>query len=159
MISNVIKDMFYRPTENLMVPAADVATCSEEDTLLHAVLVLSNSGYQIIPVLDGENHVRGLISISDIVTSFDDLSLFDEEKLNSIKVKEVMNQVVPILFDNYDLEDVLRLLVNNNFVCITHKNGYFLGIIPRKVALERFTHIAHNIDAEYDLVEKVNNLA
>lgn len=158
MISNVIKDMFNRPTENLMIPAADVATCNEEDTLLHAVLVLSNSGYQIIPVLDGKNHVRGLISISDIVTSFDDLSLFDEDKLQAIKVKEVMNQVVPILFDNYNLEDVLRLLVNNNFVCITHKNGYFLGIIPRKVALERFTHIAHNIDSEYDLVEKTKNL-
>ncbi|ACV28817.1 CBS domain-containing protein ykuL [Anaerococcus prevotii] len=158
MISKVIKDMFNRPTENLMIPASDVATCNEEDTLLHAVLVLSNSGYQIIPVIDSENHVRGLISISDIVTSFDNLSLFDEEKLNAIKVKEVMNQVVPILFDNYDLEDVLRLLVNNNFVCITHKNGYFLGIIPRKVALERFTHIAHNIDSEYDLVEKVNDL-
>ncbi|MDD6918254.1 cyclic-di-AMP-binding protein CbpB [Anaerococcus sp.] len=158
MISKVIKDMFNRPTENLMIPASDVATCNEEDTLLHAVLVLSNSSYQIIPVIDSENHVRGLISISNIVTSFDNLSLFDEEKLNAIKVKEVMNQVVPILFDNYDLEDVLRLLVNNNFVCITHKNGYFLGIIPRKVALERFTHIAHNIDSEYDLVEKVNNL-
>ena len=158
MISKVIKDMFNRPTENLMIPASDVATCNEEDNLLHAVLVLSNSGYQIIPVTDSENHVRGLISISDIVTSFDNLSLFDEEKLNAIKVKEVMNQVVPILFDNYDLEDVLRLLVNNNFVCITHKNGYFLGIIPRKVALERFTHIAHNIDSEYDLVEKVNDL-
>lgn len=158
MISNVIKDMFNRPTENLMIPAKDVATCNEEDTLLHAVLVLSNSGYQIIPVLDEENHVRGLISISDIVTSFDDLSLFDEDKLQAIKVKEVMNQVVPILFDNYDLEDVLRFLVNNNFVCITHKNGYFLGIIPRKVALERFTHIAHNIDYEYDLVEKTRDL-
>ena len=154
MISNVIKDMFNRPTENLMIPAKDVAICNEEDTLLHAVLVLSNSGYQIIPVLDGKNHVRGLISISDIVTSFDDLSLFDEDKLQAIKVKEVMNQVVPILFDNYDLEDVLRLLVNNNFVCITHKNGYFLGIIPRKVAIERFTHIAHNIDSEYDIFEK-----
>ena len=65
-----------------------------------------------------------------------------------------MNQMVPILFDNYNLEDVLRLLINNNFVCVTHKNGYFLGIIPRKVVLERFTNIAHNLEIKYDLIEK-----
>ena len=157
MISEEIKDMFYRPTENLMIPASEVAVCNEDDSLLHAVLVLSNSGYQTIPVLDNNKHVRGLISISNIVTSFDDLSIFDEDKLLKIKVKEVMNQVVPILFDNHDLEDVLRLLINNNFVCITHTNGYFLGIIPRKIALERFTHIAHNIDNEYELKSKVKN--
>lgn len=154
MISNEIKEMFYRPTKNLMIPASEVAVCNEDDSLLHAVLVLSNSGYQTIPVVDDNNHVRGLISISYIVTSFDNLSLFDEDKLAEIKVKEVMNQVVPILFDNHDLEDILRLLINNNFVCITHTNGYFLGIIPRKIALERFTHIAHTIKNEYDLVEK-----
>lgn len=154
MISNEIKDMFYRPTENLMIPASEVAVCNEDDSLLHAVLVLSNSGYQTIPVLDNSNHVRGLISISDIVTSFDDLSLFDEEKLSRLKVKEVMNQMVPMLFDNYDLEDVLRELINNNFVCITHTNGYFLGIIPRKIALERFTHMAHNLANEYELLAK-----
>lgn len=154
MINEKIKDLFYQPTRNLMIPASEVATCNEEDSLLHAVLVLSNSGYQVIPVVDNDNHIRGLISISNIVTSFDDLSLFDEEKLSNIQVKEVMNQVAPILFDNYELEDVLRLLVNNNFVCIAHDDGYFLGIIPRKIVLERFTYIAHNIDKLYKLEKK-----
>ncbi len=154
MINEKFKDLFYQPTRNLMIPASEVATCNEEDSLLHAVLVLSNSGYQVIPVVDNDNHIRGLISISNIVTSFDDLSLFDEEKLSNIQVKEVMNQVAPILFDNYELEDVLRLLVNNNFVCIAHDDGYFLGIIPRKIALERFTYIAHNIDKLYKLEKK-----
>ena len=156
MINEIIKEMFYKPTENLMIPASDVACCKEDDSLLHAVLVLSNSGYQTIPVLDDNNCVRGLISISIIVTSFDDLSLFDEEKLLNIQVKEVMNQIVPILFDKSDLEDILRLLINNNFVCITHKDGYFLGIIPRKIALERFTHLAHSIDNEYEILDKKN---
>ena len=154
MINEKFKDLFYQPTRNLMIPASEVATCNEEDSLLHAVLVLSNSGYQVIPVVDNDNHIRGLISISNIVTSFDDLSLFDEEKLSNIQVKEVMNQVAPILFDNYELEDVLRLLVNNNFVCIAHDDGYFLGIIPRKIVLERFTYIAHNIDKLYKLEKK-----
>lgn len=154
MIGKNVEEMFKQPTENIMIPASDVATVHEDDSLVHAILVLSSSGYQTIPVIDDENRIRGLISISNIVTSAHELSIFDEEKLAQIKVSEVMNQMVPMLFDNYDLEDVLRLLVNNNFICITHKNGYFLGIIPRKIVLERFTHIAHNIESEYKLIKK-----
>lgn len=154
MIGNKIEELFKEPTENIMIPASDVAIVREDDSLVHAILVLSSSGYQTIPVLDKENRVRGLISISNIVTSPYGLSIFDEERLSEIKVSKGMNQVVPILFDNYNLEDVLRLLINNNFVCVTHKNGYFVGIIPRKVVLERFTNIAHTLEIRYDLVEK-----
>ena len=154
MIGKNIEKMFKEPTENIMIPASDVAIVREDDSLVHAILVLSSSGYQTIPVLDRENRVRGLISISNIVTNSEDLSIFDEDKLAQIKVKQVMNQVVPILFDNYNLEDVLRLIINNNFICVTHKNGYFLGIISRKVILERFTNIAHNLETEYTLTRK-----
>lgn len=154
MIGKNIEKMFKEPTENIMIPASDVAVVREEDSLVHAILVLSSSGYQTIPVLDEENRVRGLISISNIVTNTEDLSIFDEEKLAQIKVENVMNQMVPILFDNYNLEDVLRLIINNNFICITHKNGYFLGIIPRKIILERFTNIAHNLENQYTLTQK-----
>ncbi|MFO3716298.1 cyclic-di-AMP-binding protein CbpB [Anaerococcus cruorum] len=154
MIGKNIEKMFKEPTENIMIPASDVAVVREKDSLVHAILVLSSSGYQTIPVLDEENRVRGLISISNIVTNTEDLSIFDEEKLAQIKVENVMNQMVPILFDNYNLEDVLRLIINNNFICITHKNGYFLGIIPRKIILERFTNIAHNLENQYTLTQK-----
>ena len=154
MIGKNIEKMFKEPTENIMIPASDVAIVYEEDSLVHAILVLSSSGYQTIPVLDKDNRVRGLISISNIVTNSDDLSIFDEDRLAEFKVKQVMNQVVPILFDNYNLEDGLRLIINNNFICVTHKNGYFLGIIPRKIILERFTNIAHNLENQYTLTEK-----
>ena len=154
MIGKNIEEMFKQPTENLMIPASDVASVKETDSLVHAILVLSSSGYQTIPVLDENNCVRGLISITNMMPAGAGISIFDEDQLSHIKVAEVMNQMVPILFDNYDLEDVLRLLINHNFVCITHKNGYFLGIIPRKTILERFTNIAHNLEVKYDLIEK-----
>ena len=154
LIGKNFTKLFNRPTKNLMIPASQVAVVNENDSLLHAILVLSSSGYQIIPVIDENNCIRGLISIPQIVKSFDNLSLFNEDKLAEIKVKEAMNQVVPILFDNYELEDVISLLIDNNFVCVTLKNGYFLGIIPRKVVLERFTQVAHNLEKEYKLNEK-----
>ena len=153
LIGENFTKLFNRPTTNLMIPASQVAVVNENDSLLHATLVLASSGYQIIPVIDDKNCVRGLISIPQIVRSFDNLSLFNEEKLAKLKVKEAMNQVVPILFDNYELEDVISLLIDNNFVCITLKNGYFLGIIPRKVVLERFTQVAHNLEKEYKLIK------
>ena len=154
MIGKNFAKLFNRPTSNLMIPASQVAVVNENDSLLHAILVLSTSGYQIIPVIDDNNCIRGLISIPNIVRNFENLSIFNEEELAGHKVKEAMNQVVPILFDNYELEDVISLLIDNNFVCVTLKNGYFLGIIPRKVVLERFTQVAHTIENEYKLIKK-----
>lgn len=84
MIGKNIEKMFKEPTENIMIPASNVAIVREDDSLVHAILVLSSSGYQTIPVLDDENRVRGLISISNIVTSTEDLSIFDEDKLAQI---------------------------------------------------------------------------
>lgn len=154
MIGENFKELFNQPTENLMIPADDVAVLQEDDTLLHAILVLSANSYQTIPVLDKDYKVRGLISISKIVTSFDDEVLLDTDRLNETKVSEIMNQVVPILFNNSELEDILRLIINNNFICITQRNGYFLGIITRKTILERFTNVAHNIENVYTLTSK-----
>ncbi|MDD7464417.1 MAG: cyclic-di-AMP-binding protein CbpB [Anaerococcus sp.] len=154
MIGKKFRELFNQPTENLMIPADDVAVLQEDDTLLHAILVLSANSYQTIPVLDKEYRVRGLISISKIVTSCEDDLLFNEDRLNTTKVSEIMNQVVPILFNNSDLEDILRLIINNNFICITQRNGYFLGIITRKTILERFTNVAHTIENVYDLDPK-----
>lgn len=154
MIGKKFLKLFNQPTENLIIPAENVAVVHEDDTLLHAVLVLSANSYQTIPVLDRESRVRGLISISKIVTSSEDNFIFDEEWLNQTKVGEVMDQVVPILFDNAELEEILRLIINNNFICISQRNGYFLGIITRKTILERFTYIAHNLENIYDLTLK-----
>lgn len=154
MIGEKFKNLFNQPTANLLIPATDVAVLREEDSLLHAILVLSTRGYQTIPVLDSDDRVRGLISISKIVTSCEDVEFFNEDRLTNTKVGEIMNQVVPILFYNADLEDILRLIINNNFICITERNGYFLGIITRKTILERFTNIAHTIESKYEFVEK-----
>lgn len=157
MIGKNFKKLFNQPTENLLIPAENVAVLREEDSLLHAILVLSTNGYQTIPVLDKDDRVRGLISISKIVTSCEDVEFFNEDKLTNTKVYEIMNQVVPILFNNAELEDILRLIINNNFICITERNGYFLGIITRKTILERFTNIAHTIESKYFLKDKVKN--
>ena len=63
MIGEVFTNLFNRPSKNLMIPASDVAVVNENDSLLHAVLVLSNSGYQTIPVIDDNN--LSLIHISE----------------------------------------------------------------------------------------------
>lgn len=87
MIGKKFAKLFNRPTANLMLPASQVAVVNENDSLLHASLVLSSSGYQIIPVIDDNNCIRGLISIPQIVKNFDNISIFNEEKLAAHTVK------------------------------------------------------------------------
>ena len=59
MIGEKLKKLFNQPTANIITPASDVAVLRENDTLLHAIIVLSNRGYQTIPVLDDKDRVRG----------------------------------------------------------------------------------------------------
>ncbi|MDO4661753.1 MAG: cyclic-di-AMP-binding protein CbpB [Tissierellia bacterium] len=159
MIGKKVERIFYEPTENILTSRNDVVTLREEDSLLHAILVLSNSGFQTIPVLDNKDRVRGLISISMIITNCEDFNAYNSDILNQKKVKDIMNQVVPILFNDFQLEDVLRLIIDNNFICITQRDGYFEGIITRKTILERFTNIAHNLESRYKLVAKEKTYA
>lgn len=156
MIGEKIKNLFYEPTKNILTSKDNVVTLKEDDSLLHAMIVLSNSGYQTIPVLDNDNRVRGLISIAMIITKCQIFNSYDQKILEEKTVKDVMNQIVPILFDDFELEDALRLIINNNFICITARDGYFLGIITRKTILERFTNIAHNLESKYKLKQKEN---
>ena len=52
------------------------------------------------------------------------------------------------------MEDVLRDLVDQSFICITNENQEFLGIVTRKEVLKRINFMVHELTREFDLVEK-----
>ncbi|MCI5839593.1 MAG: cyclic-di-AMP-binding protein CbpB [Peptoniphilaceae bacterium] len=144
MISEEFKDIFYKPINKLVTSKDDVVTLNEDDKLLHAMIVLSNSGYQTIPVLNKKNNVTGIISIAMIVTSCEDYNGYKNDSLTK-KVKTVMKKSVSCVNENFELEDILKLLIDNNFLCVVNNKNEFVGMIKRKEILERFTFIAHKV--------------
>ncbi|HZJ69034.1 MAG TPA: cyclic-di-AMP-binding protein CbpB [Candidatus Eisenbacteria bacterium] len=151
MINKHIEELLLYDDSELMIKSEDVATVRIENTLLHAMMVLSTVGYSSIPVLDNQHRLQGTVTLPRIIEGVKDQIHYDWDQLSQKRVKDVIcHDYSPISVDA-DLEDVLHKLVDHNFVCITDNEGIFLGIITRKSILKRVNFLVHEIDNYFDL--------
>jgi predicted transcriptional regulator len=104
----------------------------------HALLVLTKTGYSAIPVLDTSYKLHGLIGMTMIMDALLGLERIEFERLETMKVEEVMNRNIPRLQLDDSLLKALGLIVNHPFVCVENENGYFEGIFTRREILKQF---------------------
>lgn len=133
-----------------MIDVSEVATVRKENTLMHALMLLQNVGYSSIPVTDNRQKLCGIITMPAILRGIQDEVKYDWDKLNEMKVGDVMCPPDMVLREDFTLEDVLRVLVNHNFSCVVDDKNTFLGIITRKNMLQRMNYMAHEFDNFYE---------
>ncbi|CAG9608620.1 cyclic-di-AMP-binding protein CbpB [Pseudoneobacillus rhizosphaerae] len=122
--------------QDLMIPSERVAHVQVGNTLEHALLVLTKSGYTAIPVLDLEYKLKGLISTPVVLDSILGLERIEFEKLEKNRVEDVMNHSIPRISLTDSLLKGLGLLVDHPFICVENKDGYFEGILTRRAILK-----------------------
>ncbi len=120
-----------------MIPSEKVAHVQGGNSLEHALLLLTKSGYSSIPVLDSKFRFKGLIGSSAITDSILGLERFEFEKLETIKVEEVMKSTVPIVKTDTALKKAISLLVDHPFLCVVNEEEYFEGIVTRRSILKQ----------------------
>ncbi|RSK26850.1 CBS domain-containing protein [Bacillus sp. HMF5848] len=123
--------------EHLLIPSEKVAHVQIGNNLNHALLVLIKTGYTAIPVLDMKFMLRGLISTNMILDSILGLERIEYEKLDVMKVEDVMNKEIPRLQLKDKLLKGLDLTVNHPFICVENEQGYFEGILTRRAILKQ----------------------
>lgn len=121
--------------KDLMIPSERVAHVQIGNSIEHALLVLTKSGYTAIPVLDSNYKLHGLISTPIIMDSIMGLERIEFEKLEEKRVQEVMNTEIPRLKVDSTFQHSLDLLVDHPFLCVEDKDGYFEGILTRRSIL------------------------
>ena len=121
---------------NLMIASERVAHVQVGNSLEHALLVLTKSGYTAIPVLDPHYRLHGLISTPIIMESILGLERIEYEKLEQKKVEEVMNKKIPHLKINASILDSIKLLVDHPFLCVENDEGLFEGILTRRAVMQ-----------------------
>lgn len=151
MIGAKIQAMLLEHEEQFLIPESDVAHVQTENNLNHALLVLTKIGYNVIVVLDRESKVRGLVSIPMIMDAITGIHNIHFERLDTLTVTEVMATDFAVAKENWELEDILHLLVDNNFICIVDDEQKFKGIITRREVLKAVNHLAHEFEREYDV--------
>lgn len=154
MIGTAVKELLLEKEDTFLIPAENVANVMCLNPLSHALLVLSQVKYSKIPVLDKGDRFVGLISLSDVVDKMFDITSVDFDKLKDFTVADVMEVNVPIIGEQWELEDVLHLLVDAAFLPVVDDNQCFKGIITRKELLKAINHMAHELERKNIILPK-----
>ncbi|MBO9130350.1 cyclic-di-AMP-binding protein CbpB [Bacillus sp. 165] len=122
--------------KDLLISSEKVAHVQVGNNLEHALLVLTKSGYSAIPVLDPTYKLHGLLSTAMILDRILGLERIEFEKLEHMKVEEVMNREIPRLKLDANFMEGLDMTINHPFVCVENEDGYFEGILTRRAILK-----------------------
>ena len=139
MISLYSGEFLEVSIRDLMIPSERVAHVQVGNSLEHALLVLTKSGYTAIPVLDPHYRLMGLISTPIIMDSILGLERIEFEQLEKKRVEEAMNIKIPRINIHSTLQSSLDLLVDHPFLCIEDDSGIFEGILTRRTVLLKLT--------------------
>ncbi len=149
MIGKHIGPFLLQGDDPLMIDAEHCATVRTENTLMHAMLLLSSVGFTSVPVLDDSSRLAGVVGMPAIFKGILGDDNYHWDQLDLRKVKDVMERNVFVVYTDSPLEDILHLLVNANYLCVTDRDGLFLGIIARKQIIKRFNRLVHEFENNY----------
>jgi predicted transcriptional regulator len=90
MFSPSIQSLIEEKAGSFIIPASRIAFVEDENPLYHAFLILTKMKYSKIPVLDKNQKVVGLISLSMITDKMLTPDNIVIEPLSDLKVKDVM---------------------------------------------------------------------
>jgi CBS domain. len=137
MIDLQTESFLERTVGEFIIPSERVAHVQTGNNLEHALLVLTKSGYTAIPVLDPKYKLHGLISSPLILDAILGMERIEFERLEKIRVEEVMKTEIPTLTRNDAMKKAMKLLINHPFVCVVDQDGYLDGILTRRAALKQ----------------------
>lgn len=151
MIGPIVEHMLTDGYNNdYMISEDNVAHVMEDNTALHAALILVSVGYNSIPVLNKENQFLGTISLADILSNLFEVEADSyQEYLSNIQVKTIMNYDAKAVKYPYAIEEMMHQLVNQNYVAVVGENEQFIGILTRKELLKAINYLAHELEKEY----------
>ncbi|GAY73173.1 cyclic-di-AMP-binding protein CbpB [Lentilactobacillus kosonis] len=149
MIDKPIEVVLRKSHRKPMIDADLVATVNENARLSHGFLVLTKVKYAKIPVLDNNNHFKGLLSLQMITERMLTNEEISSEPLQDLLVKDVMQTGAPVVKDPEDLEIIMRYLEDENFLPVVDDNEEFIGICTRREVMKQFNFLTHNFSERY----------
>lgn len=154
MINKQIKKILLDHENPIMISSENVATVRGENSLIHAMMILSNVGYSSIPVVDNQHHLLGTASIPNIIEGIKDQVCYNWDLLGEKTVEEIVCRDYSTCLEGSDIEEIMRNLIDHNYVSVVDENNVFKGIITRKTIMQKMNHLIHEIDNHFELIPK-----
>lgn len=141
-----LKNFLLEQEDTFLTPAEKLAVIVDSHNIDHAKLLLSHMTYSRVPVVTEDNRYFGTISLREISLYQMENGLSDDELHMDISlIAKTDGATVPA---DYDLEDVMRKLIDESFLPVVGPNQEFLGIITRKSILKAINALVHNFPLE-----------
>lgn len=120
-----------------LTPKNEVVCENSEATMRQVMERMEHHGYTAIPLIDKHGKYVGTLTEGDILWKLKNTPEVNFKNSEVIKVKDITKRVdhksVSI---GADIESLISLAVNQNFVPVVDDNGIFIGIIKRSDIIE-----------------------
>jgi CBS domain-containing protein len=132
--------LFSREIGPYIIPKEKVVVVDPDWSLHRALLVLTRKSTSSVPVINQEGQVEGLISKTNILDFLFAISKDQEIDFSELKhypVKEAMDRNHGGILANSIFSFAFEVLIHRPYVPIIDIKNRFLGILTRKVMMEK----------------------
>lgn len=117
----------------LLIPKCKVAFIIENSTIRQGIEKIKYHGYTAIPVINEAGEYVGTVSEGDFLWHILKKGIKNIEEEKSITVKDILNKnKSKSIKINTPVDELLILVMDQNFVVVTDDRGIFMGIITRR---------------------------
>ena len=115
-----------------LTPKNEVVCESCEATMRQLMEKMEHHGYTAIPLIDKSGKYVGTLTEGDLLWKLKNTPDLNFKNTECVKVKEIDRRVShKSVSINSDIENLINLAINQNFVPVVDDNGIFIGIIKR----------------------------
>lgn len=138
-----------------LTPKTDVVSLMDTDSVYTVLETLKKYRYSSVPILNEEGNYVGTIKEGDLLWYIDSMKEYKPESLKEINIMQVprrgSNSTVKI---DTNVEDLLGVLTNQNFVPVIDDAGIFIGIVKRR---EVISYIHDLIEGKEESLDSILN--
>jgi len=119
-----------------LTPKSNVEFILDSFTVRQTLEKMEYHHYSAIPVLDKDGKYVETISDGDLLMSIKEHKL-DWEEAMKVKISDLklLRNIKPISIDK-KMDELIGLIINQNFVPVVDDMEHFIGIITRKAVIE-----------------------
>ena len=115
-----------------LTPKNEVVCESCEATMRQVMEKMEHHGYTAIPLIDKSGKYVGTLTEGDLLWKLKNTPDLNFKNTECVKVKEIDRRVShKSVSINSDIENLINLAINQNFVPVVDDNGIFIVIIKR----------------------------
>lgn len=121
----------------LLKPKGLISYINENSTVRQGVEKMKFHGYAALPVINDEGEYTGTVTEGDFLWHFLNTKN-DAAPAKKYLIKDIMKKRNTPVNINASVDELLNLVLDQNFVPVTDDRGVFIGIVTRRDIINTF---------------------